>query len=49
MENTVGRVSQVLGAVVDVTFDGELPANLGRFEDNGWRSSGCPRSRSALG
>ena len=28
MENTVGRVSQVLGAVVDVTFDGELPAIL---------------------
>ena len=28
MENVSGRVSQVLGAVVDVTFDGELPAIL---------------------
>ncbi len=26
--NNVGRVSQVIGAVVDVTFDGELPAIL---------------------
>ena len=28
MENAVGRVTQVLGAVVDVSFDGELPAIL---------------------
>ena len=27
-KNTIGTVSQVLGAVVDVTFDGELPAIL---------------------
>ena len=26
--NTIGSVSQVLGAVVDVHFDGELPAIL---------------------
>jgi F-type H+-transporting ATPase subunit beta len=25
---SVGRVSQVIGAVVDVTFDGHLPAIL---------------------
>ena len=27
-DNNVGRVSQVLGAVVDVSFDGELPSIL---------------------
>src|SRR5262245_55896888 len=27
-KNTTGRVTQVLGAVVDVRFDGELPAIL---------------------
>ena len=27
-DNSVGRVSQVLGAVVDVSFDGELPSIL---------------------
>ena len=27
-DNNVGRVSQVLGAVVDVQFDGELPPIL---------------------
>ncbi len=25
MKNNVGRITQVLGAVVDVQFDGELP------------------------
>ena len=29
---SVGRVSQVIGAVVDVTFDGELPAILNALE-----------------
>ncbi len=34
--NIVGRVSQVIGAVVDVTFDGELPEILSALEtDNG--------------
>ena len=34
--NNVGRISQVIGAVVDVTFDGELPAILSALEtDNG--------------
>src|SRR6478752_7316443 len=34
--NLVGRVSQVIGAVVDVAFDGELPAILSALEtDNG--------------
>ena len=28
----VGRVSQVIGAVVDVTFDGHLPAILNALE-----------------
>ena len=30
--NNVGRISQVIGAVVDVTFDGELPAILSALE-----------------
>ncbi len=37
--NLVGRVSQVIGAVVDVAFDGELPAILSALEtdNNGIR------------
>ena len=31
-ENKTGRVSQVMGAVVDVTFDGHLPAILNALE-----------------
>jgi F-type H+-transporting ATPase subunit beta len=30
--NSVGRISQVIGAVVDVSFDGELPAILNALE-----------------
>jgi F-type H+/Na+-transporting ATPase subunit beta len=30
--NYVGRISQIIGAVVDVTFDGELPAILSALE-----------------
>jgi len=30
--NNVGRISQVIGAVVDVSFDGELPAILSALE-----------------
>src|SRR6476620_9469812 len=34
--NLTGRVSQVIGAVVDVAFEGELPAILSALEtDNG--------------
>src|SRR5688500_5487473 len=34
--NNVGRISQVIGAVVDVTFDAELPEILSALEtDNG--------------
>ncbi|WP_129791146.1 F0F1 ATP synthase subunit beta [Sphingosinicella sp. CPCC 101087] len=34
--NNVGRISQVIGAVVDVTFEGELPEILSALEtDNG--------------
>ena len=37
--NLVGRVAQVIGAVVDVAFDGELPAILSALEtdNNGSR------------
>jgi len=31
-DKPVGRVSQVIGAVVDVTFDGHLPAILNALE-----------------
>ncbi|RDE09598.1 F0F1 ATP synthase subunit beta [Pelagibacterium lacus] len=31
-DNKIGRVSQVMGAVVDVTFDGHLPAILNALE-----------------
>src|SRR4051812_45755448 len=30
--NNVGRISQVIGAVVDVAFEGELPAILSALE-----------------
>jgi hypothetical protein len=29
---STGKISQVIGAVVDVTFDGELPAILTRWK-----------------
>src|SRR5713101_5341063 len=32
MANPVGRITQVIGAVVDVQFDGELPAILNALE-----------------
>src|ERR687894_3101140 len=32
--NNVGRVSQVIGAVVDVTFDSDLPEILSALETN---------------
>ena len=37
--NAKGRISQVIGAVVDVEFDGELPAILNALEtdNNGTR------------
>src|SRR5215203_1260458 len=31
-DNIVGRVAQVIGAVVDVSFEGELPPILGALE-----------------
>src|SRR5215207_10216000 len=34
MANSVGRIRQVTGAVVDVQFDGELPAILNALETN---------------
>ena len=30
--NNIGKISQVIGAVVDVTFDGEIPAILNALE-----------------
>ena len=33
-KNTTGRITQVMGAVVDVHFDGELPAILNALEMN---------------
>ena len=30
--NNTGRIAQVIGAVVDVAFDGELPAILSALE-----------------
>ena len=37
--NLTGKISQVLGAVVDVEFDGELPAIMNALEvdNNGTR------------
>ena len=37
--NLTGKISQVLGAVVDVEFDGELPAMMNALEvdNNGAR------------
>jgi F0F1-type ATP synthase beta subunit len=32
MTNQVGRITQVIGAVVDVKFDGPLPAILNALE-----------------
>ena len=37
-DNNVGRVSQVLGAVVDVQFDGELPPILNALEVRGFEN-----------
>ncbi len=48
-QTTTGTISQVIGAVVDVTFEGELPAILTALEtDNngnraGARSCAAPR------
>src|ERR1700691_855178 len=32
MDNKIGRISQVIGAVVDVKFEGDLPAILNSLE-----------------
>ena len=32
MENKVGRISQIIGAVVDVQFEGDLPPILNALE-----------------
>ena len=38
-KNAVGKVSQIIGAVVDVSFEGELPAiqNALEVSNNGQR------------
>jgi F-type H+-transporting ATPase subunit beta len=47
--NAKGRISQVIGAVVDVEFDGELPAILNALEtdNNGTppRAGSCSAPR----
>ena len=47
--NNVGRISQVIGAVVDVTFEDQLPSILSALEtdNNGTASSSRSRSISA--
>ena len=45
--NLVGKVSQVIGAVVDVAFEGDLPADPHRARDRQWRQPPRPRSRTA--
>ena len=45
--NQNGRITQVIGAVVDVQFEGHLPAILNALETkNGGRPPGVSRSRS---
>ena len=44
--NATGRVTQVIGAVVDVKFDGELPPILNALETINNGSAWCSRSRS---
>ena len=43
----VGRITQVIGAVVDVHFDGHLPSILNALETEKQRQSPGPRSRPA--
>ena len=45
--NLVGRVAQVIGAVVDVVFEGELPPILARARDRQQRQPPGPRGRAA--
>ena len=45
--NNIGRIAQVIGAVVDVQFDTELPEILSALEtQNQATSASCSRSRS---
>ena len=45
--NIVGRISQVIGAVVDVAFEGELPAILSALETDNSGQPPRPRGRPA--
>ena len=44
--NTTGHVTQVIGAVVDVKFDGELPPILNALETTTTARAWCSKSRS---
>ena len=46
-KNNVGRITQVLGAVVDVQFDGELPAILNALHVDNQRQHAGARSGAA--
>ena len=45
--NQIGRITQVIGAVVDVQFEGELPAILNALETKNQRQPPGARSRAA--
>ena len=47
--NSTGRVTQVIGAVVDVKFDGELPPILNALETDNQRLAPGAGSRAAPG
>ena len=48
MASTVGSITQVIGAVVDVHFDDHLPAIFNALETNNQGNAWCSRSRSIL-
>ncbi len=46
--NATGRITQVIGAVVDVQFDGHLPEILNALETENRRPASCSKWRSSL-
>ena len=46
-KNIVGKITQVLGAVIDVKFDGDLPAILNALETDNQGQPPGSRSRPA--
>jgi F-type H+-transporting ATPase subunit beta len=47
MAKSVGKITQVLGAIVDVKFDGDLPAILSALETEQQRQDADLGSRAA--